>query len=35
VTVGNTEYEGTVTGNRIEGSAKAPNAPRIVATRVN
>jgi len=35
VTVGNTEYEGTVTGNRIEGSSKAPNAPRMVATRLN
>ena len=35
VSVGNTEYEGTVTDNRIEGAAKAPNAPRIVATRVN
>ena len=35
VTVGNTEYEGTVTGNRFEGAAKSPNVPRIVATRVN
>jgi hypothetical protein len=35
VTVGKTEYEGTVTGNRFEGAAKSPNAPRIVATRVN
>ena len=36
VTVGNTEYEGTVTGNRIEGAAKSsPNVQRIVATRMN
>ena len=36
VTVGSTEYEGTVTGNRIEGAAKSsPNAQRIAATRMN
>jgi SAM-dependent methyltransferase len=36
VTVGTTEYEATVTGNRFEGAAKSsPNAPRIVATRMN
>jgi precorrin-6B methylase 2 len=35
VNVGKTEYEGTVSGNRIEGAAKSPNAPRIVATRIN
>lgn len=36
VTVGKTEYEGTVNGNRLEGASKSsPNAPRIVATRMN
>ncbi len=35
VTVGTTEDQGTVTGNRLEGTAKSPNAPRIVATRIN
>jgi hypothetical protein len=36
VTVGQSEYEGTVKGNRFEGAAKAsPGAPRIVATRIN
>jgi hypothetical protein len=36
VTVGQSEYEGTVNGNRFEGTAKSsPGAPRIVATRIN
>jgi hypothetical protein len=35
VTVGQVEYEGTISGNRFEGAAKSPNAPRIVATRIN
>lgn len=36
VTVGNNEYEGAVTGNRFEAASKSsPNAPRIVATRIN
>jgi hypothetical protein len=36
VTVGQSEYEGTVNGNRFEGAAKSsPGAPRIVATRIN
>ena len=36
VTLGQSEYEGTVTGNRFEGAAKgSPGAPRIVATRIN
>jgi SAM-dependent methyltransferase len=34
VTVGPTEYEGTVTGNRIEGAAKSGDKERFVATRV-
>jgi hypothetical protein len=35
ITLGRTEYEGTVTGNRIEGGEKSsPSAPRIVATRM-
>ena len=35
LTVGRTEYEGTVNGNSIEGAEKGtPGAPKIVATRV-
>jgi Methyltransferase domain len=35
MTLGRTEYEGTVNGNRIEGGEKgSPTAPRIVATRM-
>ena len=34
VTLGQNEYAGTVTGNRIEGAAKATPAVRIVATRI-
>ena len=35
MTVGQNQYEGTVNGNRIEGASKSsPNAPRIVATRL-
>jgi hypothetical protein len=35
LTVGKTEYEGTFSGNRFVGTAKSPNASRIVATRIN
>ena len=36
VAVGKNEYEGTVSGNRLEGASKSsPGAPRIVATRIN
>lgn len=34
VTLGQNEYSGTVTGNRIEGAAKATPNARIVATRI-
>lgn len=34
VTLGQNEYSGTVTGNRMEGAAKATPAARIVATRI-
>ena len=34
LTVGDTEYEGIVKGNTIEGSAKGSGGPPIVATRV-
>ncbi len=35
LTVGSEEYAGTITGNRIEGgSTSSPNAPRVVATRI-
>jgi hypothetical protein len=34
VTLGQNEYSGTVTGDRIEGAAKTTPTARIVATRI-